>query len=305
MNEQLIPPRSLVPARDRWDLGKLFVDEAAWEEGLRRFREMLPRIEAFRGTLGNSAMTLRACLDFMMELGLLGERLGCYAQLRAAEDGGEASGQERSARYMQVATEAETLSSWQTPEIQAIPDDRMNSFLAELEDYRIWLEKLLRFKPHVLSEREERLLAMQEEANQTAHKAFSALCDVDLDFGLVKTPEGDRPLSQSSFQSFMLHPERSVRADAMQHFMAAFDGHKNTLASLYAGSLNLDRYRASGISLQAGNPGFFLTRFPELSMTAWWRRLTVTLACCTSTTNCAAGCSAWTGSGSTMYECRW
>jgi oligoendopeptidase F len=96
----------------------------------------------------------------------------------------------------------------------------------------------------VLSEAEEKLLALQDEANETAHKAFGALTDVDMEFGSLPTPEGERPLTHSSFQAFMENPDRGLREKAYVRFIGVFDTHKNTLAALLAGSVNLDIYKA-------------------------------------------------------------
>ena len=204
----VIPERSQIPVADRWDLGKLFPAEDAWEQGLEQYEEMVPRIAAFKGTLGESAANLRACLEFLNELELLDERVGYYAMLRTSEDAGDSDNQGRQARYLNVASRAEAEKSYVTPEIQAIPDAVMERFLADesLAEFAIALRKLLRFKPHVLPAEQERLLALQIEANQTARKAFAALTDVDLDFGAVDTPDGPVPLSQSSWSQLMIHP---------------------------------------------------------------------------------------------------
>ena len=244
--ETKIPERSELAPEDTWDLSKLFQDDAAWEEGLAEFEAMIPKIESYKGTLGQSAEQLRSFLDFMNEMGILEERLGYYAQLRYSENGGDSSHQAKVARYMQAASKAETAGSFIRPELLSIPDEKMETFLSrpELEEFQIYLKKILRFKPHTLPEREERILAMQIESNQTASKAFSALSDVDLDFGTVDTPEGAKPLSQGSFSFFMIHPDRGVRERAYRQFYGVFDGHKNTLAALYGGSVHLDIYHA-------------------------------------------------------------
>jgi len=244
--EEKIPERSELAVEDTWDLSKLFINDTAWEKGLAEFEAMIPKIESYKGTLGESAGQLRAFLDFMNEAGILEERLGYYAQLRYSENGGDSSHQAKIARYMQAASKAETAGSFVRPELLSIPDDTMERFLEspDLEEFRVHLRKILRFKPHTLPEREERILAMQIEANQTAGNAFSALSDVDLDFGTVETPEGVKPLSQGSFSFFMIHPDRGVRERAYNQFYGVFDGHKNTLAALYAGSVHLDIYHA-------------------------------------------------------------
>ena len=177
---------------------------------------------------------------------MLDERVGYYAQLRTSEDAGNSDHQGRFARYLNIASRAEAEKSYLTPEIQAIPDSTMEQFLADdsLAEFAIALRKLLRFKPHILPEEQERLLAMQLEANQTARKTFAALTDVDLDFGTIDTPEGPQPLSQSSWSQFMIHPDRELRQRAYHQFYGHFEQHKNTLASLYAGSVQLDLYRA-------------------------------------------------------------
>ena len=241
-----IPERDQIPAADRWDLSKLYPAEDAWEEGLRQYEEMIPRVGAFKGTLGDSAAKLRECLEFLNELEMLDERVGYYAHLRTSEDAGSSDNQGRFARYLNVASRAEAEKSYITPELQAIPDAVMERFLgdASLAEFGIALRKLLRFKPHVLPEEQERLLALQIEANQTARKAFAALTDVDLDFGTVDTPEGPQPLSQSSWSQFMIHPDREVRRRAYHQFYGHFEQHKNTLAALYGGSVQLDLYRA-------------------------------------------------------------
>ncbi|MDR1932538.1 MAG: oligoendopeptidase F [Spirochaetales bacterium] len=239
-----LPERKDVPGGDRWNLSKLYPSDAAWEAGLELYRQMSAKIESFKGTLGESADKLKACLDFMTELGMLEERLGYYAHLRQSEDGGDGLTQDMYARYLQTAVQANAAGGYINPEILAVPAHRMDGFIRGLPDYNIPLLKLVRSRPHVLGEAEEKLLALQEEANETANKAFSALTDVDMDFGSLATPEGERPLTQSTFQSFMENPDRQLRQRAYSRFMGVFDAHKNTLAALLGGSVNLDIYKA-------------------------------------------------------------
>ena len=241
-----IPSRNEVPKEDTWNLSKLFESDQAWSEGLEDFTSRISKISTFKGTLGSSASALHACLSYLTDLEILGERLGYYAQLRYSEDAGDSANQERVSRFMQAASAATTARSFVDPEIQAIDSATLEQFMGDplLRDYTVYLSRLLRMKPHILSEAEERLLGMQMEANQTAQKAFSSLTDVDFDFGTVDTPEGPKPLSQSSLSSFLMNPNRSIREAAYRQFYKVFDSHKNTIATLYAGSVHLDTYQA-------------------------------------------------------------
>jgi oligoendopeptidase F len=227
-------------------LSKLYGDDAAWEKDLERYRGLSQKISSFKGTLGQGAASLAAALSFLRDFGVLEERLAAYASLREAEDQGLSLARDRSARFMRNQAEAQTAWSYLDPEIQAIPEDRVVIFLGDpaLAEFTVWLRKVLRFRPHVLSEKEERLLAMQMEANQTASNAFTVLTDVDFDFGTVDTSEGPRPLSHASYASFMQSPDRNLRRLAYQRYYAQYDQHKTTLGVLYDGSVQLDRYAA-------------------------------------------------------------
>jgi oligoendopeptidase F len=242
-----IPERSEMPEEYTWDLSSLFSSEEAWEEGLRTMSERTESFEPYRGTLGQSADRLADCLDLLFDTERLGERLGYYAHLRTAENVGDSSRQNRFSRYMQAATRLSAATSFIIPEIQSIPDETIEAFLESprIEQYEIRLRQILRFKPYILSPREEKLLAMQAQAKQTPERAFSALTNVDLDFGTIETPEGERPLSQSSFGSLMQHRERDVRERTYRTFYSRFEQHQNTLAALYDGSVQQDIYEAS------------------------------------------------------------
>jgi oligoendopeptidase F len=246
MAAKKIPLRSEIAETDKWDLSALYPNEASWEEDLKAFQEMIPVIDTFKGTLADSPEKLKLCLNFMVELEMKGERLAYYAHLRVSEDEGSSDAQGRFSRYMGAASRANAAASYQTPEIQAIPEETLKEFIASpiLAEHRISLEKLRRFKPHVLSEAEEKLLALQAEANQTADKAFSALTNVDMEFGTIETSEGEIPLTQSTFSLLMIDPDRAVREKAYRQFYQGFEQHKNTLASLYAGSIHLDVYKS-------------------------------------------------------------
>jgi oligoendopeptidase F len=241
-----IPLRSDIPKTDIWDLSKLFSDDAAWEEGFSRFKALIPKAASFSGSLDQSPESLRDCLEYLVEAGKLSERIGYYAFLRYAEDAGNSDNQSRYSRVMQLDAEFSAATSYIDPEIQAIPDRVINEFLADssLQDFKIMLQKILRFKPHVLSKEEERLLALEQESAAAPHKAFSALTDVDLEFGTIMVEGNEQTISQSSYGALMINKDRTIRKKAFETFYKGFDAHKNTLASLYAGSIHHDSFVA-------------------------------------------------------------
>ncbi|WP_304225919.1 oligoendopeptidase F [Gracilinema caldarium] len=246
MDTSTIPPRSAVPLKDTWDLSKLFPSDAAWYDGLAVYEKMIEKIESYRGTLGRSAETLADWLDFFKEGSILEERLAYYCELRQTEDEGASEGRTMTGRFAMAQARAQAAASWAVPEIQAIPDSSMQSFLthSRMAEYRIYLQKLLRWKPYILSDKEERLLALHAEGESVPRDAFSVLTNVDIDFGTIDTPDGPRPLSQSTWSSFLEKSDRDLRQRAYKAFYKQFDAHKTTLAALYGGSVKQDVIKA-------------------------------------------------------------
>ena len=241
------PERSEIRPEDTWDLSPLFENDEEWEKRLHDLEGVVEKIAEFQGTLGESAARLAACLRYEIWLDEEGERLGSYAFLRQSEDVRSAKAQGMVARFTHFATRVNEAASYIAPEIQAIPEDRMAQFLAdpELEDLRFMLEKLLRLKPHILSEPEERILAMQGEVAGTASKVFGQLTDADMEFGYVTNEKGEEiELTQSSLSSLYESRERRVRKEAFDKFYAEFDAHKNTLAASLGSSVLQDIYQA-------------------------------------------------------------
>ena len=187
------------------------------------------------------------CLKFDRDFDRLGERLGTYAFLKTAEDATNSNYQRMQGRYMNVASQAAQGASFIRPEILRIPAAHLREMLAQkcLAPFRLQLERLLDDKPHTLSKKEERLLAMQTEMAQAAGQAFRKLNDADLKFGNVKDEKGEWiELSHATFSKLLNSPDRGVRKTAFQKVYSQYDAHQHTLAATLNGSIQRDIYYA-------------------------------------------------------------
>ncbi|MCC6153463.1 MAG: oligoendopeptidase F [Candidatus Hydrogenedentes bacterium] len=253
-----VPTRAEVKVEDTWDLGPLYKSDAAWHAAYKKLEKMVPGFEKFRGKLGTSAKVLRACYEFETEFELLGERLGSYAHLKASEDVANSTYQGMVAQYTWLATRAGEAASYIAPEIQAIPEKKIKAYLNDpvLKDYKFSLEKLLRYRPHILSEKEERLLAMQGEVAGTASKVFGQLNDADLKFGMITDERGRKvELSHGSFRSLLESPKRSVRKEAFHQFYKVYEDHANTVAATLSSSVLQDVYYSRARSYPSAREG--------------------------------------------------
>ena len=247
MDELKIPTRSEIPQSDKWDLTGLFADVGKWQEAFIWVQTTYPRLKEWRGKLSASPQSLVDCLEFEKALEVKLERLYHFASLQLAEDSANNEHLARIGQIQNLMTKIAEAGAFVTPEIQAIDDETFAKFIVApaLADWRIKLHKIRRMKPHVLSEPEERILALGRVALSGYDDMFSQLTDVDMKFGVLTDETGrERPLTQSSFSSFLVKRDPELRKRAFHQFYAEFQDHQYTLAAALAYSVKADIFRA-------------------------------------------------------------
>ena len=242
-----IPTRAEIPESDKWDLTHLFADVGKWQEDFAWLQRRYPQLHDWKGRMGESVETLAEVLEFEKSLELKIERVYHYASLQLAEDSTNNEYLARVGQVQNLLTKIGEASAFVVPEILAIDDETFAEFIANpaLGDWRIKLHKIRRMKPHVLSEPEERLLALGSVALSGYDDAFSQLTDVDMKFGVLTDETGrETPLTQSSFSSFLVKRDHQLRKRAFLQFYAEFQDHQYTLAASLAYSVKADVFRA-------------------------------------------------------------
>ena len=252
MSAKTIPARKDVPAKDKWDLSSIYKSDDEWEAALKTIPELTKKAAAYKGRLGESAVTLLAALKELEAANLAMETVYHYASLQHEADEDDSAATDRDGRAMMAYTQMQAELSFVDPEIQEIDEAKLREWISQPDfaDYRIYIEKLLHFKQYILSEKEERILSLAMQPAQTAETAFSVLTNVDMNktFGTVTENGEEKQLTETTWGVFMHSQDRKVREEAYKKFYAKYEEHQNTIAALYAGSVNQDVFsmRARG-----------------------------------------------------------
>ncbi|MBQ7858498.1 MAG: oligoendopeptidase F [Oscillospiraceae bacterium] len=235
-NEHRIPKRSEVPVEDTWAIEDLYPTDDAWEEDLLRLQAAQSALAAYSGQLAVDGKMLFAYLQHSEQTNVLAERLAAYAMRQSDVDTRNAHYQEMVGRLMNIAVSLDAACSFETPEIMAISEERLQEFYAgtpELERYRRYITDLRRRKAHILSAQEEKLLAAAGEMSQTPSNVFGAFSNADLTFpDAVDAQEKALPLSQSTFITYQESPDRVLRKSAYENLYRTYGGFKNTAAAV-------------------------------------------------------------------------
>jgi len=232
---------------DKWDLTHLFIDAGKWQEDFAWLQRAYPKLEQWKGRVGESAQTLADVLEFEKSIELKIEHVYHYASLQLAEDSTNNEYLTRIGQVQNLLTKIGEAAAFVVPEIQAISNEEFTKFILDpaLKDWQIKLHKIRRMKPHVLSVPEERLLALGSVALSGYDDTFSQLTDVDMKFGVLTDETGrEAPLTQSSFSSFLVKRDHELRKRAFHQFYTEFRDHQYTLAASLAYSVKADVFHA-------------------------------------------------------------
>lgn len=240
-----IPKRDEISDENKWDLSPLYRRDTEWEDHFHRIEREIEKYSHYRGTLGASCDHFIAALDFDMKMSREIERLYTYAHLKSDEDKTNQQYLGLFQRTINLASRASELSSFITPEIQSLPESTIENYLQDerLADYRFHLEKILRYKPHTLSEEIEEILAMSGEFAHAASQIFSQLDNADMKFGTIIDDAGNEiELSHGNFITFLMNPNRELREKAFFQYYKAYDDHKHTVATALSYSNKKDYF---------------------------------------------------------------
>lgn len=238
--------RKNVKTEDTWNLSLLYKNDNEFENDFKKMEEFSKEAIKFKGNLSKSASELKNILDTIMKASIILEKLGSYAFLKQTEDLTNNDSNIKVARFSKLSSEISANLSYFEPELMSIEDEKINNFLKDesLKEYLIYLNRILKYKPHTLTEKEERILALQGELSSTASNVFDTLNDADLDFGEIKINGKKQTLTHATFSSFQQSQYREIRKESYNQFYKEYDKHKNTLAELYASQIKQDIFDA-------------------------------------------------------------
>ena len=259
MDNKTFKCREDIPLKDRWATEDLYATDELWEQELARMEEMGRVMAGFAGTLGRDAKTLLNYMQHLEDIQVLSSQLANYAQRKGDEDTRVAAYQAMGSKFSSAFVALNTSTSFEIPELLAIPDDTLERFYAEepgLERFRRFIGDQRRLKAHTLSPAEEKLLAAAGNVTRIPSDAFGMLENADMKFPAAVDSEGrEHDLTGGTFVPLQMSTDRALRRDAYEKLYTRLGEFKNTAAALLYGQVKQLKFYADarhyGSSLEA------------------------------------------------------
>ena len=244
----MVLQRHEINEKDTWDLSTIYPTDQAWEEALKDLTEQLETVAQYEGHLLDSADSLLEITEFSLEMERQMEKLYVYAHMKNDQDTREAKYQEYYAKAMTLYSQLDQAFSFYEPEFMEISEKQYADLLEtqpKLQVYQHYFDKLLQGKDHVLSQREEELLAGAGEIFGSASETFAILDNADIVFPYVLDDDGKEvQLSHGTYTRLMESKNREVRRGAYQALYATYEQFQHTYAKTLQTNVKVQNYRA-------------------------------------------------------------
>ena len=240
--------RSQIPDKYKWDLSKIYPSDQAWRAAKDALVAELPKIAAYKGTLGSSPQQLADALELASRLSKDFSRIYVYASMMSDQDTRVSKYQGMQQEMTQAGAAFGAETAYMEPEILKIDRATVDRFVSSeprLKIYRLYLDDILRRATHTGTEAEERLLASSSVIGATAGDIYGILSDADFPYPTVTLSDGKSVrLDSSNFSVYRGVANRDDRQKVMSAFFNALGGFRGTFGATLNGEVQSHEFYA-------------------------------------------------------------
>ena len=238
MASKELKTRDQIDDKYKWNIEAMISDESSIDSDLEDVRKKAEKYcEKYAGHLTDSAENLLCAFRDREEIERKVEKIYVYAHMRRDENNADSRYQAMTDKAMMTIAAISASLSFFTPELISSDEDKVKGFIDEcsdLEIYRFVIEDSFRLKAHVLSEKEEAIMAQMGEITGATNDIYTMLNNADLSFGTIIDEDGDEAtLTHGNYIKFMECHDRDVRRSAYNAMYDAYKKLLNTISTAY------------------------------------------------------------------------
>src|SRR5258706_8930729 len=220
----------------KWDLGQLYpgFDSPELQGAFDNVEEQVASFEGVRGKL-NPDMDAETFLDVVRaseSMSRIVNKMYSFAGLAFAEDTQNQNAQTLIARMQQFAAEMQNRTMFFSLWWKEVDEKNAERLMKDSGDYRYYREEVRHFKPHTLTEAEEKVVNIKDV---TGMGAMLTLYDAITNRYMFKLDvNGEtKELTRAQLQPFIQGPDAEMRAKAYQESLRVFGNDGPILGQIY------------------------------------------------------------------------
>ncbi len=239
--------RSQVDPKYTWKLEDLYASDEEWQKAKESVKAAIEKFDNYKGKL-NSAKGMLDFLNFSYAFDKEFSRVYVYASMKSDQDVRESKYLAMKQELGQIMPVISAKVSFADPEILAIGKETIDRFLADekgLAVYKMYLHELFRKQEHLLSEKEEKIMALSSSLTRTPGEIYNVFSNAEFPYPEVTLSSGEKVLlNQSGFSKYRILPNQADRELVFTTFWTAMGKFQRTMAEQLRGHVNGDIFMA-------------------------------------------------------------
>lgn len=234
--------RSQVETKYTWNLEEIYASNKDWEADKNKLLAELPKFETYKGKLASSSKILQEYLDFYYDFYKQYSRVYSYASMKSDQDLGDNTYLSMMQELRQADPKISAATSFADPEILAAGKEKIDQLMAEnqgLKVYHMHLTELFRQQKHVLSEKEETIIAQASAMMSAPYSIYSVFNDKELPYPEIVLSTGEKVLiNDAGYNLYRASPVRADREKVFNAFWSTMGEFEATFAEQLLAGLN-------------------------------------------------------------------
>ncbi|MFC1781559.1 oligoendopeptidase F [Planctomycetota bacterium] len=231
--------RADIAEQYKWSLEDLYESDESWNQAKQELVSSLGQIEQYQGRLAESASILLECLELNTQISKEFARLYSYAHMKSDQDMRVSKYLAAEQEMRQIGIVFNSKAAFITPEIVKMDQSTIDAFIEQqpkLKIYKMPLYDILRKRPHVLSEKQEKIMAETGLMSDASYSIFSVFSNAEMPYPKITLNDGATvELNQAGYALHRASRNCKDREAVFNAFWDTYNKFKETFgADLYA-----------------------------------------------------------------------
>ena len=228
--------RSEIDDKYKCDLTKIFKDEKEVYNEIEIVKKEVEDVLKYKNHIMDSDINLYEATTKYFDLMRKIENIVVYSNMDYHTDMSDSKKEKLVGLIDKLTDDISEKLAFYTPEILKSEYSLVEKYISENEElktYEFTFKELFREKEHILSLKEEEMMARLGEILSSSEDTFHMLDDVNLKFKNIKDENGNEvELNSSNYSTYIKSYNRDVRRDAFTSMFTSYKNFKNTFSSL-------------------------------------------------------------------------
>lgn len=234
--------REEIEEKYKWDLSVVYQTKEDFYKELEEIKKLIPNIRKYQDCFLENVNIFVEFMNLLEKIERKIEKLYQYAHLSIDV---EPNNQEVQEQLAQVNTQFATFNKEAVFVNQEIikNEEKIKEMINQdkAKVYRVFVQNILRKKPHILSDKEEELLAKVDDILESSYQTYTSLRP---EFKPVIIDNQEHFLNEETMKEFLKNKDENVRKQAYENIYSEYKKYSNVFANTLVGNLKKDVFLA-------------------------------------------------------------